>query len=83
MLLHRFLVLAQDLLARGVPSQVAPNQIHEYVDLPRPEAAAKQVRTKQFLDQLIELRQNFMAVRFGHNGLSFDLSPRPYFPYVT
>jgi len=64
LLLHRVLVLAQDLAALGGPSQVAPNQIHEYDDLPRLEGAAMQFPTKQFVDQLIELRQDLIAVWF-------------------
>jgi hypothetical protein len=69
-LLHRILVLAQDVPALGEPSHVPANHIHEYGDLPRAERAAMQVPSKQFLDQLIELRQDLTAVWFGHNRLS-------------
>jgi hypothetical protein len=63
--LHCFLVLAQDAPALGGPTPVARSHIHEYDDLPGLEGAAMQVPTKQFLNELIELRQDFIAVWFG------------------
>jgi len=41
-----------------------------------------QVPTKQFLDQLIELRQDLIAVWFGHNGLSLDVNVPSLFSCV-
>jgi hypothetical protein len=69
LLLHCFLVLTQDAPALGGPSQVAANHIHEYDDLPGLEGAAMQVPVKQFLDQSIELRQDFIAAWFIHIAL--------------
>ena len=60
MLLHCFLVLAQG-PALGEPIPGARSDIHEYADLPLLEGAAIKVPAKQFLNESIELRQDFVA----------------------
>jgi hypothetical protein len=65
-LLHCFLVLAQNAPALGEPVPVASSHIHEYDYLPRLEGTAVQVPAEQFLDESIELRQDFIATWFLH-----------------
>jgi hypothetical protein len=67
--LHCFLVFAQDAPALGGPAPVAGSHIQEYDDLPGLESAAMQVPANQFLNESIELRQDFIAVWFLHISL--------------